>query len=71
MFSGACGWGDLGGRMTDPPSCRVGAGVFAAAGAVDGGMPSAVGEAPLAASIFCLKTLGKSWKSAFFCGIQR
>lgn len=48
--------------MTDPPGHGVGAGVLAAVGAVNGGMasPVAPGETPLSASIFCLKTLGKS-----------
>lgn len=64
LLLAACGGGELGrgGRMTDPPGHGAGAGVLAAVGAVNGGMPSPVapGETPLSASIFCLKTLGKS-----------
>lgn len=69
LFLAACGWGDLGhGRgVTNLIKTCVGAGVLAAVGAVGGGIPSpvALGETPLSASIFCLKTLGQSGEPAF------
>lgn len=53
------------GRCTKPwggsrgPCCSWGSGWWDAA------------QTLLSASVFCLKTLGKSWKSVFFCSIQR